>query len=79
MRNITLSNETERQVRMVAEYTGESFDFLVEKLLQKAVKDTQYRTQRNARVYAEKKAEAQRLKALEAKLKERGINIDEEL
>lgn len=77
MRNITLSNETERQVKLAAEYTGESFDFLVEKLLMKAVKEMQYRTQRNARVYQQKKADAQRLKELERKLVAAGVNVDE--
>jgi hypothetical protein len=62
--NITISNEMEKAVKQVAAYDGESFDFVVETLLKRAIKDKQYRTRRNAAQWEIKKAEREELKHL---------------
>jgi hypothetical protein len=66
MRSINLNNtELDRFINTLAAQRGESFDVVAEKLLEKAMKDMQYRSRRNAQKWQETKALKETVAALE--------------
>ena len=69
MRNITITNtELVRFVTNLAAARGESFDYVAESLMEKAMKDMQYRSRRNAQKWQETKCLKETVAALEAQL-----------
>lgn len=69
MKNVTINNnEIVRFATILSQQKGESFDAIVEKLLEKAMKDMQYRSRRNAQKWQETKALKETVAALEEQL-----------
>jgi hypothetical protein len=69
MKNVTVVNEqVVRYATAKAALKGESFDVVVNRLLEKAMKDEQYRANRNAQKWQETKALKETVAALEAEL-----------
>jgi hypothetical protein len=70
METTITNNEVVKYVRAVASNKGEEFGAIINRLLEKAVKDAQYRARRNATQWAQTKALKERAEELEARVKE---------
>lgn len=69
MKNVTINNsEVERFITSHAAFSGNEFNEVVERLLERAMKDMQYRSRRNAQKWQETKEMKMNIKELEAKL-----------
>lgn len=78
-KSINVANpELERYINAKATVRGESFDTIVMKMLEKQMKDEQYRTRRNAQKWQETKALKETVEALEAQLIEINRQREEE-
>jgi ethanolamine utilization protein EutQ (cupin superfamily) len=78
MKNITIANdEVIRYATLKARMKGETFEKVVEQLLERAMKDEQYRAKRNAQKWQETKELKSTVKEMEEKL--RRLQIMQEL
>jgi len=68
-KQITINNsEVERFINSHAAVSGNDFNEIVNRLLERAMKDMQYRSRRNAQKWQETKAMKEQVKSLEEKL-----------
>lgn len=70
--NVTISNDTMKQLDMLAQRSNKSIDEITSEMLERGVKDACYRMRRNAQKWQETKALKERMTELEMLLEGKG-------
>jgi hypothetical protein len=71
MANIVINDNLAKQINNISVLSGESFNSVTEKLIERAIKDMKYRQERNRQKWQEQKALKATVEELERRLAEK--------